>query len=341
MATVTAFTAERMLEIENNSVVDGDVVGDDLILTRQGGGTINAGSVRGPTGSPGVSSGDLTDQLADQMEDIEDLILEHAPIGAIVDYINGSPPPRWLFLNGQTITNAQTLNTVLWSRAPTIWRSGANLVLPDARGRVTVCYDGSDPDFDPVGEVGGSKTHALTIPELPGHTHTINHDHASVTSGLQSQNHEHTINHDHGSFTSSAGSAHQHGAGTLVTGIQIGSHTHAAGGSQPFAVADSSSGGLAGPGPYSAFTVPNVTSATAAETGNHTHTISGSTGNESAHTHTIDVPNYTGSSGLNSHSHDHVVDIPNYAGSSGSTGSGTAHNNLQPYVVFVKIIKVL
>lgn len=53
MATVTGFTAARMLEIENNTVVDGSIVGDDLILTTHGGTPINAGNVRGPQGLKG------------------------------------------------------------------------------------------------------------------------------------------------------------------------------------------------------------------------------------------------------------------------------------------------
>lgn len=51
MAIATALTAARMLEIEAASVVDGEVVGDELILTTHGGATINAGDVRGPAGS--------------------------------------------------------------------------------------------------------------------------------------------------------------------------------------------------------------------------------------------------------------------------------------------------
>jgi microcystin-dependent protein len=31
--------------------------------------------------------------------------------------------------------------------------------------------------------------------------------------------------------------------------------------------------------------------------------------------------------------HSHSVNVPNYTGNSGSSGSGTAHNNLQPYLV--------
>jgi hypothetical protein len=55
MATVTGFTAERMQEIEDTCVVDGEVVGDDLILQQRNGTPINAGSVRGPIGPTGGS----------------------------------------------------------------------------------------------------------------------------------------------------------------------------------------------------------------------------------------------------------------------------------------------
>lgn len=53
MATVTGFTAARMLEIENSTIVDGNVVGDNLILITRGGTQIPAGSVRGPQGIQG------------------------------------------------------------------------------------------------------------------------------------------------------------------------------------------------------------------------------------------------------------------------------------------------
>lgn len=53
MATVTGLTAARMLAIEAASIVDGAVVGDDLILTKHDSTTINAGVVKGPQGPPG------------------------------------------------------------------------------------------------------------------------------------------------------------------------------------------------------------------------------------------------------------------------------------------------
>lgn len=50
MATVTVFTAARMAAIEAASIVSGAISGDNLILTKFGGGTVNAGNVRGPAG---------------------------------------------------------------------------------------------------------------------------------------------------------------------------------------------------------------------------------------------------------------------------------------------------
>jgi len=59
MTTVTGLTAERMLEIEAASVVDGEVIGNDLILTRHDASQINAGNVRGPQGIQGPVGSDL------------------------------------------------------------------------------------------------------------------------------------------------------------------------------------------------------------------------------------------------------------------------------------------
>src|SRR3954470_21260394 len=60
MAKVTGFTADRMLVIENETVVDGEVQGDNLILMTREGTPIDAGNVRGPQGpqgTPGAPSG--------------------------------------------------------------------------------------------------------------------------------------------------------------------------------------------------------------------------------------------------------------------------------------------
>lgn len=77
MATVTGLTAERMQEIIDATIVDADVVGDNLILTKDDGSTIDAGNVRGDAGigkgaafPAGATDGDLfvrTDQVKDPL----------------------------------------------------------------------------------------------------------------------------------------------------------------------------------------------------------------------------------------------------------------------------------
>ena len=54
MATITGLTAARMIAIEAASVISGVVDGNNLILTKFNGTTINAGNVRGPQGVQGV-----------------------------------------------------------------------------------------------------------------------------------------------------------------------------------------------------------------------------------------------------------------------------------------------
>lgn len=63
MATVTSYTAERMKQIEDETVVDGEVVGDNLHLITREGVVIDAGNVRGAQGVPGppVADGDKGD----------------------------------------------------------------------------------------------------------------------------------------------------------------------------------------------------------------------------------------------------------------------------------------
>lgn len=84
MATIISYTAERMLAIENGTVVSGEIVGNDLILTKYGGGTVNAGNVRGPEGPEG-DAGDTgprgtkvwnTDSTIDDISDIPGVLVD-------------------------------------------------------------------------------------------------------------------------------------------------------------------------------------------------------------------------------------------------------------------------
>lgn len=57
ITTITGLTAQRMIEIEQASVVTGAIEGDNLVLTTKGGKPITAGNVRGPRGLKGDPGG--------------------------------------------------------------------------------------------------------------------------------------------------------------------------------------------------------------------------------------------------------------------------------------------
>lgn len=184
MATVTGFTAERMLAIENDTVVAGVVSGDNLILTTRGGAPINAGNVRGEKGETGTSG-------------------FPNPTGTFIMGGWETAPEGYLLLVGTTIINGAITYSDLAAIFPS-WVSGDDLILPDTTGAVPL--GGTTP-----GIVSGSMTHTLVTAQLPSHqhtgpshthtgpshTHTINHNH-SASSGTGSANHTHNIpNHQH------------------------------------------------------------------------------------------------------------------------------------------------
>jgi microcystin-dependent protein len=74
------------------------------------------------------------------------------PIGGIIMWSGTNPPAGWALCNGQTTNGIST---------------------PDLRGRfVLASGQGTGLSMRTVGQSGGKETHALTIGEVPSHTHT-------------------------------------------------------------------------------------------------------------------------------------------------------------------------
>jgi len=156
------------------------------------------------------------------------------PIGTIVDYIGTTAPTGWAVLDGSTITGGQTLYPALWAILPASFKSGANIVLPDTRGRVAVGRNPSDTDFDNVGDTGGAKTVTLTTAQMPSHRHTQDaHGH-----GITDPNHTHSQNNfgtnpnDNGGVNgfvltgaSADTSGGARGLSTVSTGVTVNSAT--------------------------------------------------------------------------------------------------------------------
>jgi microcystin-dependent protein len=91
---------------------------------------------------------------------IQTQINTNTPTGAIMMWYTDTAPTGWLICNGQSTSGYDTLASVV----------GANV--PNLQGRVAVGRDSAQTEFDTVGETGGSKTHTLTVDEMPSHNHS-------------------------------------------------------------------------------------------------------------------------------------------------------------------------
>ena len=259
MATVTGLTAQRMQEIEAASVVDGDVVGGSLILTKHDGSQINAGSVVGPTGPqgpPGVPLVAIPGQV---------ILWPGSALPNPTKYGN------WAWCNGDpfdiaTYPDAAENIDDSWNTAHGQATPGAGKFrVPDLRGLTPVCLDAM-----PVGAtranrvtrasgiVMGGKTgeelHKLIIAEQAKHGHVFAgnpvaaHGHAGSTfAGNALPGHAHltqvewkasyaansssiVITNVAGTSGASAGNAAQAGTNSVSAGTPSGSVSIAAGG---------------------------------------------------------------------------------------------------------------
>lgn len=163
------------------------------------------------------------------------------------------------------------------------------------KGRMPVGVDEDQAEFDAVQEVGGSKTHTLSVNEMPAHNH-------GGQSGGQSQSHKHAATtdskgaHTHTGNAEAAG-GHQHitqrvdnGTSAPVPGMKTG---------------DTST--------MSAYKA-QLESVDTSTSGTHVHSLS--VNSAGAHTHEVNMQD-------TATDHTHPIQ---------SQGAGVAHNNLPPYI---------
>ena len=156
MATVTGLTAIRMLAIEAASVVSGLVdASSHLILTKQGGGQIDAGYVKGNTGAIGPAGPQIT--------------------GVIAEFAGSVAPSGSALCNGQALS--RTVEARLFAVIGTVYGVGDGTTtfnLPNRNGRVGVGLDSTQTEFNALGKTGGGKTHQHTMVgvTVTAHTHT-------------------------------------------------------------------------------------------------------------------------------------------------------------------------
>lgn len=157
--------------------------------------------------------------------------------------------------------------------------------------------DGSRSLSFTAGGTGGEYKHDLLTGEMPSHTH-------SFRGTTAANNHSHTH-----SYTKATG-VQRH----KLTEAEIPAHTHA----------------VPNPGYYAALSTPNTGFGAFAVVnppiGKKDGYSTGSIGGNGSHNHGLSTSSAT--SGSESQNHTHT-----FSGTTGNAGSGSPHNNIQPYIV--------
>jgi microcystin-dependent protein len=189
--------------------------------------------------------------------------------------------------------------------------------------------------------MGGAKTHQLTSAEMPSHTHVQNaHTHTQNAHNHAQDPHTHTqATHNH------AQDYHDHGPGSLVA-VSTTDDTHVHSGPAAgymFAFSTSSGGGTGGyqGAPGSGYALQSSTS-TGEQYDNlgrptHTHALSGRVEGSIATNQAFTAVN----NNTTATNQAFTAVNNNFTAVNQNTGNDTAHNNLQPYVVFLKLIRAL
>lgn len=276
------------------------------------------------------------------------------PVGSAVPFFGTSSPDtlRFLLCYGQAVS--RSTYAVLFSQIGTTNGAGDGVNtfnVPDFRGRVPVGSDsiggsaaGILPGVTTLGARGGEAAHVLLAAEMPSHNHGGtsgsggSHTHSSGASS-SAGSHSHTMGGAGGHSHTLNANSHSHGGYTTIIGWPTHSHTIGGGmiGTRFVTQVPTGSGSAVATtsGPWNA----TNTTATDPSPTEHEHTIATDTVN---HSHdVVGVSNHTHTlTSDGSHTHTFTTDsAAAHTHTISSEGSGTAHNNLQPYIVVSYLIR--
>ena len=246
-----------------------------------------------------------------------DLSPDYIPASSLMMTLKSTAPIGWLLCDGSAVS--RTTYSRLFAIIGSDFVSGdgsTTFNLPDLRQRFPLGKAASGTGAT-LGGTGGSINHTHSV---PAHYHGMGTDADLVITA--SGSHSHSIDHDHPSVTSSSNGAHQHFVSntdffsdTLKANNQLAGSFDAGGGDPNYA--------------YDLH-------------GNLSAADKGLTSSNGAHTHSVDVPEYNGISGTNTHTHGSV----SFAGRIGLVAGGvdgnsamTSGTNNPPFMAVNFIIK--
>jgi microcystin-dependent protein len=113
------------------------------------------------------------------------------PAGIINQYGGSVAPDGYLLCNGQSVSTG-AYPALFAAIGYTYGGSGSSFNIPNLQNRVPVGL-GTETEFDALGETGGSKTHTLTVDQMPSHTHTQDsHNHTQNSHNHSQNSHTHS-----------------------------------------------------------------------------------------------------------------------------------------------------
>lgn len=128
-------------------------------------------------GFPITAAGRVADRLGEFERRLSALERGAAPgpfVGQIVAHALATAPLRHLACNGAAVS--RETYSGLFSKIGTDYGIGdgsTTFNVPDIKGKVIAGIDNGQTEFDTRGETGGSKTHTLTVGQLPNHNHNF------------------------------------------------------------------------------------------------------------------------------------------------------------------------
>jgi len=210
---VNALGSKNIVDLEGNALSGGEILSGGIYdLVYDGTNFILLGSLIYNSGN--ASNGQIL--TADGLGRATWETAGSVPSGIVSPYAGATAPSGWLLCYGQTIGNTgsgadledagyETLFDIVKSAygnsGSEIFANGDIVNLPDLRGRVIAGQDGMGGfsanrltnqsgglNGDTLGATGGSETHALTVSEMPAHSHNVFAYHDTTNGGSNIRN---------------------------------------------------------------------------------------------------------------------------------------------------------